>query len=285
MIEWDQWQTLLAVFRTGTYVKAAKTLKVDATTIGRRIKLLEKRVGYQLFMRQDGQLYPTANCEALLDHIESASEALRAAEHESAASEAGAIWRDLRLAAPPFLVKNLFAPAIDQLTNIQRIRVEFMSIANNVSLSRRETDIAIRIDDRLPDFQFDTEQIENEQIGVLDYAIYCKADIEQPEELPWAGLREDYIRTSGSKAMQELTEGRGFRFRAFSFDALNEITASGVARTMLPCISTDVDTRLRRISGIVLQQPLWMLYHRQDAEIQHLQLAREWIRDLSRQSL
>lgn len=284
MVDWDQWQTLLAVFRTGTYSQAAKSIGVDATTVGRRIKLLEKRLGYQLFLRQNSRLFPSTDCEALLSHIETASEALRAAEHKTAISDSGAIWRDLRLTAPPFLVRNIFAPGVKSLTDNERIRIEFQSGEQNVSLSRRESDILIRIEDKVPDFQFETDQIETEQIGVLEYAVYCRSDI-APTNLPWAGLKESYIRTSGSKAMFRLTEGKGFQFRAFNFDGISEIVACGAARAMLPCVSTDQDERLKRVSDVVLRQPLWMLFHSKDADVRHIKSTCEWIRSVVNQHL
>ena len=75
MVEWDQWRTLLAVFRHGTYSRAAQSLRVDATTVGRRVKQLEQELGYELFLRENDRLYPTRRCESLLSHIEAADEA------------------------------------------------------------------------------------------------------------------------------------------------------------------------------------------------------------------
>ena len=59
MVEWDQWRTLLAVFRHGTYTQAARALRVDATTVGRRLKSLEQELGYELFLRENERLFPT----------------------------------------------------------------------------------------------------------------------------------------------------------------------------------------------------------------------------------
>ncbi|MGI9502174.1 MAG: LysR family transcriptional regulator, partial [Geminicoccaceae bacterium] len=89
MINWDQWQTLLAVFRSRTYAKAAPLLQVNATTVGRRLKLLEQQLGYPLFFRQEGDLHPTYQCQALIVHLEAASEILRAAEQDSAPANSG----------------------------------------------------------------------------------------------------------------------------------------------------------------------------------------------------
>jgi len=284
MVDWDQWQTLLAVFRQGTYAGAARSLRVDATTVGRRVKLLEKRLGYELLLRENGRLYPTARCESLLAHIEAAAEALRGAEQESASVEPGAVWRELRMTAPPFLITNLFAPAIAALTRSHPIQVELMGTASKAGLSRREADIAIRIEDRPQDFRVETERIDAEWIGVLRYATYCSAQ-RDAETLPWAGLKEQYVRTTGSDVMMALAGAAGFRYQAYHFEPLREIAVAGAARVLLPRFMADQDPRLACVSETVLEQPLWMLYHRQDRDVLHLRAARSWIARLARDRL
>ena len=283
MVDWEQWETLLAVFRGGTFAQAAKTLRVDATTVGRRLKLLERRVGYALFVREDGRLYPTNRCEQLLPHIEAASEALRAAENQTA-TPAGAIWRHLRLTAPPFLITHLLATDVSDLSQSHRIKIELMGASTNVSLSRREADIAVRIDDRPPALKADPDQVRSQSLGSVAYAVYVKQGVD-PHTLPWAGLMEEHVRTSGGETMMRLAGTQGFQFRAYLFDSLREIAAAGVARTMLPCFVADRDERLQRVSTTVLEQPLWMLYHRQDDDVPHLKAARQWIKSLARKHL
>ena len=284
MVDWDHWQTLLAIFRSGTHSRAAKALGIDATTVSRRLKLLEKSLGHELFLRENSRLYPTRRCEALLSHIEAAAEALRGAERESAAVEPGTVWRELRMTAPPFLVSHLFAPTIYMLARKNRVRAELMGTASKVSLTRREADISIRIEDRAREFKVQSERIDAEQIGALTYAIYCHPE-HDPETLPWAGLMEQYVRTTGSEVMMELVGSDGFRYQAYHFEPLQEIVASGIARAMLPRLMADSDRRLSRTSDTVLQQPLWMLSHRQDRGILHLDAARSWIRQVAHHKL
>ncbi|MGH1478661.1 MAG: LysR family transcriptional regulator [Geminicoccales bacterium] len=284
MVNWDQWQTLLAVFRSGSYAKAAPLLQVNATTVGRRLKLLEYRLGYPLFFRQDSHLHPTYQCEALIAHLETASEIFRAVEQDSASTESAGIWRDVRMTAPPFLIKHLFAPAVFEVIKAHRLRIELMGTGSHVSLSRREADIAVRIEDRPPAYKSMAGQVEAQRIGSVTYRVYCRRDLD-PEHLPWAGLMEDYVRTTGSDAMARLAGSKGFQFRAYHFDVLAEVAATGAMRTMLPCVVGDGDMRLKSASNIVLEQPLWMLSHKQDRDLRHLKAIRSWIETISCEQL
>jgi DNA-binding transcriptional LysR family regulator len=284
LVDWDRWQTLLAVFRHGTYAGAARALRVDATTIARRLKQLEKEVGYPLLMRENDRFCPTRRCEPLLAHIETAAEALRGAEQQSADAETGSVWRELCMTAPPFLAANLFAPALATLVRNRRLRVELRGTANRVMLPRREADIAIRIEDRPQDFGTGAANVTGERIGMLGYAVYC-ASFEAPDTLPWAGLIEQYAPTTGADMMVRLAGSDGFRYQVNHFSSLREIVASGVARALLPQFVADQDSRLTRVSDTVLEQPLWMLYHRQDRDIPYMRSARDWISALCKERL
>ena len=277
MVDWDQWRTLLAIFRQGTFAGAAKSLRVDATTVGRRLSLLEKHLGYDLFLRQNDRLRPTRRCEALLGHIETAAKALRDAEEESALAEQGEVWRELRLTAPPFLINCLLAPALAALVARHRIRVDLIGTASKVGLPRREVDIALRLDDGPKQVNSDPARLDAEEIGVISYAVYGPSAAD-PDSLPWAGLIEQYVRSSGGEIMAKLAGPEGFRFQVYHFEALREVVAAGQARALLPRLMGDKDARLTRHGGTALEQALWMLSHCQDRDVLHLKAARAWIR-------
>ena len=283
MIEWDHWRTVLAVFRTGTYSGAAKMLRLDATTVGRRVKSLEHKLGHHLFIREGDKFHPTKECEPLLAHVEAAAEALRDAEQSGPVQDHGAIWRDLRITAPPFLISGMLSQALPALSAGRRIRVEMVGTASKAGLQRREADIALRIEDRPDEIRHQDPKIRARRIGELRYAVY-QAHAHAGGPLPWAGLTERHVRTTGEQVMLRLAGDDGFRFRVRQFDALSEIVASGAAQALLPRVLSDGDARLRCVSQTELRQPLWMLSHQQDQNVPHLKFARQWIRDIFAQS-
>ena len=76
MQNWDSWLTVLSVVETGTLSGAAAQLRIDATTIGRRLSRLETKLGRRLLVRRGGRLEPTAICRALLPRVEEAAQQL-----------------------------------------------------------------------------------------------------------------------------------------------------------------------------------------------------------------
>lgn len=284
MIDWDLWHTLLAVFRHGTYLGAARALQVDPTTIGRKIKVLERQLGYKLFVRQNDRLFPTSQCEDLLPKIEAAAEALRGLGDEAASGDLGTIWREVRITAPPFLVLHLLAPRLKDLIQNLRINAELIGTSDKRLLSRREVDIALRIEDDPNDDVAATNLVRAIPLGEISYAVYCASTCD-PDLLPWAGVPEGTRRTTGSDAQAKLAGTDGIRYRATRFEELCQLVACGAAKAMLPRLVADKTAGLTAVGGTVLQQSLWLFYHRQDEDTGYLVALRERIAQMAEAAL
>ncbi|NNF77355.1 MAG: LysR family transcriptional regulator [Rhizobiales bacterium] len=284
MIDWDLWHTLLAVFRHGTYLSAARALQVDPTTIGRKIKTLERQLGYKLFVRENDRLYPTTQCEDLLPNIEAAAEALRGIDAEAAKGDQGTIWRDVRITAPPFLVLHLLAPHLGDLIQNLRVNAELIGTADKRLLSRREVDIALRIEDDPTEDMATTNLVRATRIGEIRYGVYYARHID-PDTVPWAGIVERTRRTTGTDAQNKVAGAEGIRYRVNRFEELCQLTAGGSAKAMLPKLVAGRDGRLTSDGETVLRQSLWMFYHKQDEDTGYLVAMRERIANLVHEML
>src|SRR3954470_16061664 len=67
---WDDLRYFLAVFRQGSHKAAARELRVDPTTVSRRIAALESGSGATLFVRTPDGLRATPAGHTLLSHAE-----------------------------------------------------------------------------------------------------------------------------------------------------------------------------------------------------------------------
>src|SRR5262245_50999646 len=87
MLEWSDLRFFLAIWRTGTLSGAARKLKVDQTTVGRRLVALERALAARLFDRTlDGHVL-TASGERVLAIAESMEDSIAAIERAVAGED------------------------------------------------------------------------------------------------------------------------------------------------------------------------------------------------------
>ncbi|MET3908672.1 DNA-binding transcriptional LysR family regulator [Bradyrhizobium sp. S3.3.6] len=147
-MNWDDLRIIAAVRDEGTYAGASARLRIDETTVGRRLSRIERALGLRLFEAADGVRRPTRQCEAVLAHVEAmaahATEIGRLSE-----SLAGPVGR-LRIASTNTVAEEVLAPrASDFLRANPGLTLQFLTSSENVNFSRWEADLAIRL--RKPD--------------------------------------------------------------------------------------------------------------------------------------
>ena len=74
---WDGIRFFLAVLETGSFSGAAERLKVDQTTVGRRLAEMEKRLGAKLFDRHGKGMRPTPAARGMAEQAGQMAAALR----------------------------------------------------------------------------------------------------------------------------------------------------------------------------------------------------------------
>src|SRR5690242_21450940 len=77
MMNWDDLRIIQAVRNEGSYSGAAATLRIDETTVSRRLTRIERALGVTLFEPVDGVRKPTASCELVASHIQAIARHVR----------------------------------------------------------------------------------------------------------------------------------------------------------------------------------------------------------------
>ncbi|MDA9500981.1 LysR family transcriptional regulator [Bradyrhizobium sp. CCBAU 11357] len=147
-MNWDDLRIIAAVRDEGTYAGASARLRIDETTVGRRLSRIERALGLRLFEAADGVRRPTRSCEAVLAHVEAM--AAHAAEiGRLSESLEGPVGR-LRIASTNTVAEAVLSPrASDFLRAHPGLTLQFLTSSDNVKFSRWEADLAIRL--RKPD--------------------------------------------------------------------------------------------------------------------------------------
>ena len=166
MLEWDDLRHVLAVHREGSMTRAADALGVARTTVGRRLRQSEARLGVRLFDRTPEGLVATVAGRDL------AETAVRV-EEEILASEGRVLGRDaalrgpLRVSVADFIYEG-YAPIFGRFVErYPGISLTVSTTDGYVSLRRREADVAIRLGNQ-PD-----DTLVGRRIAQVHFALYA----------------------------------------------------------------------------------------------------------------
>ncbi|WP_226780648.1 LysR family transcriptional regulator [Oceaniglobus trochenteri] len=144
-MQWDDMRIFLSVARHDSLSGAARALKLDAATVGRRIARLEGDVGAILFVKSpQGYLLNEAG-QRFVAHAERAEQAMSAASDELR-GKGGGLSGPIRLGAPDgcanFLLPRVCAQLVAQNPGLE---VQVVALPRVFNLSRREADMAIAV--------------------------------------------------------------------------------------------------------------------------------------------
>ncbi len=147
-MDWDDLRIVAAIRDSGTFAGAGTRLRMDETTVARRLARLQKTLGVTLFSAIDGVRKPTLQCDAILDHVQ---EMARHVVDIGLIASAGQGARGhFRIATTNSLAEEILAPLTAQfLARHQGLTLQFITSGQNVNFSRWEADLAIRL--RKPD--------------------------------------------------------------------------------------------------------------------------------------
>lgn len=145
MLAWDDVKLFLALCRSRTVGGAAQALRVDASTVSRRLATLEEVLVTSLFDRGRDGIAPTEAAEALLPIAE---------EVEQSMARFGSLAQGLereaaglvRITCPPDVAEVVLAPLLNELlAKHPQLRIALDPGEAVRDLTRREADLALRI--------------------------------------------------------------------------------------------------------------------------------------------
>jgi DNA-binding transcriptional LysR family regulator len=143
-MDWDDLRIIAAIRDSGTFASAGTRLRMDETTVSRRLARLQKTLGVTLFAAVDGVRKPTPQCESILGHVEEI--ARHVAEIGFVGGAAPGVTGRLRIATTNSLAEEILAPAAAQLlVRNPGLVLEFTTSGQNVNFSRWEADLAVRL--------------------------------------------------------------------------------------------------------------------------------------------
>ncbi len=264
-LDWDDLRYVLSLSRTGRIAGTARKLGVDETTVARRLKGLEARLGVRLFERHAGVLRPTDSGQVVIRKAERIELDIDAVKDGVTSADSVAAGK-VRLTAVPLVMNYVLIPALPTLLRLHpRLQIELVADPRNLSVTKREADIAVRM--ARPDKEY---RAVARRVGRIDYAVYGTSGTRCP--LPWVTHDADLSSLPQvrwmAKAMEADLHAEISVLVNDSELALNAVRA-GLGRSLLPCRVADAVPGLRRLGDAkpVLSRDLWVIVH---PDLKHL---------------
>ena len=147
-MNWDDLRIVAAIRDEGTYAGASARLRIDETTVGRRLARIQRTLGLRLFEAVDGVRKPTRHCEMVLAHVQAM--AAHVAEINKVGESLPGLTGRFRIASTNSVAEEILSPRASRLlAQHPGLAVQFLTSSGNVKFSRWAADLAIRL--RKPD--------------------------------------------------------------------------------------------------------------------------------------
>ncbi|MEO0813795.1 MAG: LysR family transcriptional regulator, partial [Myxococcota bacterium] len=255
---WDDLRVFLCTVRAGSIAAAARELRVDPTTISRRMAAFEDSFGSKLFDRLKGGVILSPTGEVVLRGASEAEHAIHARER-AGSSRDEELRGTVRIAVAEllaFAVVDEFKRLVEEFPSIS---FQFVCSDEMHNLSKREADVAIRVTEHPPPY------LVGRRLGRLETGVYAAKALEEASirTVPWIGWSglEEHEGVVGE--VRRRAEGRGpFSVHADSYGMIVEFARSGMGATVLPKVFGESDPTLVRLySPDTPPAALWVLTH------------------------
>jgi DNA-binding transcriptional LysR family regulator len=269
MLDWDDLRYFLAIHRAGTLAKAAAELAINATTVGRRLTNLEERVEARLFDRTPDGYVLTLTGRDLLPRAERMeSEALGVARDITGRDQRAV--GSVRLSATEMIVTRFIAPHLQRFRErYPEVTLELECTNRMVSLSRRETDVALRLARPRED------DVVTKRLSSVPVALYaahrylerCGAPADPERSLAGHTLvlfADSRVFAVENDWVMQRSDGAQIALRSDSVSSVYSATIAGVGIALLPRAVADLDGRLVRLETESAPEPrvIWQAVHR-----------------------
>jgi DNA-binding transcriptional LysR family regulator len=264
--QWDDVRFFLAVARERSLSAAGRGLSVGHVTVGRRISLLEKRLGVKLFHRTPDGLAITSAGQAILRQS-SAMEAAALDLERVAAGRDSLIAGGVRLTATEALTRRILVPAIVELCESHPgLQVDVVTSVRSLDIARREADLAVRL------ARPSNPDLICRKLGEVGYSLYASRPYLARRGTPVRGqglAGHDLITFTGAPSatspffMGESLEGAQVSMRCDNPLIQLEAAVKGAGIAELACFLGDDSPGVIRIwpRERPILRPVWLIVH------------------------
>jgi DNA-binding transcriptional LysR family regulator len=283
-LPWNDLQDFLAVARAGQIARAAALVGVDATTIGRRLRRLEARLGRTLFEQtREGQVLTEAG-EALLAQVEAMQNA--AERIVEAPGPAESLSGLLRVSVSEGFGTWLIAAHLHEFAALHpALTIDLAASSGFLSPSRREADVAVLL----------ARPRHGPVVAgkLSDYALHlyaARALIDRSgaptreslgQRHPLVGYIPDLLYSPELRFADDLGTLPAPTLRSSSINAQARLIATGAGVGVLPHFIAGAEPALVRVlPEVTITRSFWLVTHRDTRQLRRVRAFSAWLGEL-----
>ena len=278
-LNWNDLRIVLAAEEAGSLQALAAVLRMDPTTVARRIDVIEQNLNVTVISRSKGSLQLTPSGMRLLSHAKDMRSAYDRLVHE-ADLQREVPSGTLKVSAPPTFARCVLAPNLsDFLQSHPRVEVDLSTDPANVDFGRWEADVAIRLGGtHAPD-----DQVMTRRLGEMSYSVFAGA--QGPISENWIGYSRKYAHVPEAQWLRENVPDASIAVRSNDPVAMCALVRSGAGRAVLPDAACAGDATLVAVDESVLVREVWLLRHAESKSTAAVQAFIDWLIDTVRHVL
>ncbi|MFM0221311.1 LysR family transcriptional regulator [Paraburkholderia dipogonis] len=260
MFDWEDLRYFVAFSQEESLAKAARQLKVDHATVARRIASLEQALELKLVDRRPRAYVLTTDGERIAERGKRMQAESFAVERMSIAGQE-VVSGEVVISAPPSMASSVIAPHLGKLrAQHPAVHVRLIADTRNVSLIRREADIAVRLSRPAE------ADLVARKIAVIPFALYASPDYlasHVATDYEFIGYDDSMDGTVQQMWLDAQANSRPVVFRSNSLDVQVSAARAGVGVAALPYFLGDWDESLSLVesTGEPLTREVWLSIH------------------------
>lgn len=259
MMNWDDLRIFLAVARTGSISGGARQLGVQHSTVSRRLRALESKLGARLLERKKSGYELTAAGENMKLSAEKIEQEVLDVDGALGGQDAR-LKGELRVTAINNMASTVLMPMFASFsTRYPDVDLHIMVSNRYISLPEREADVAIRLTNTPTDTLFGKRltTVASTIYGDRGYVVDLRKRGGKPK---WLGVECCGFHQSWTK---DACGGAHHNFFADDTLLTRAALKQGLGVSYLPCFMGDTDPELARYCppDPELNLGLWLLLH------------------------
>jgi DNA-binding transcriptional LysR family regulator len=275
-MNWDDARIILSVARHRSFAGAAAELRIDETTIARRLKRFEKATQSRIFIRRETHQTPTESGAAILRQAERLEVEAARLENMSRNSIDKAVTR-VRLTTTAPMARYYISPHLSKLREIDPdITLALHCTDQNLSFSRWETDIAVRLS------RPDDGRLVMRKLADLSYSVFGPSDPERARDLrarpnDWIALPNQFSMLPYARYVADQLKGHQPVLVSDEVDVLADAVAQGMGRAVLADQIGRRHSGVRRLHSIPGKREAWLLIHPELRDLVAIRRVADWL--------